>query len=335
MKGSVTMAVINVTPLMDITALIASDDVNEGDVLLLEDGIYFQTVNINKSNIRIAAKGTEVIFDGKGTLLTAFRLSDVVGVAIEGIKIRQYRDDSIIIQSGSGNRIINNTFNNMLSDGIVLIGSSNNLIWKNEICYCSDGIKLTSGSTNNWIIENIVKEGFVDAFEVQSSTDTNNAFISNIAIRNRISGFTIIGGNNLLLDNVSINNSPGIWFFEGNNSLAIGNKIKGTKATAFLVSNDYRNCFIGENYIVCNDREGIIDNGDFGMFQNNEISYNWDIGITLNTFSVGNLVMDNKMVCNIQKNINYNGTGNNLINNIDKPCRSCESPNDVCDNCSE
>ena len=68
---------------------------------------------------------------------------------------------------------------------------------------------------------------------------------------------------------------------------------KGTKATAFLVTNDYRNCFVGENYIVCNDREGIIDNGDFGIFQNNEISYNGDIGITLNTFSVGNLVMDN------------------------------------------
>ena len=110
---------------------------------------------------------------------------------------------------------------------------------------------------------------------------------------------------------------------------------KGTKATAFLVTNDYRNCFVGENYIVCNDREGIIDNGDFGMFQNNEISYNGDIGITLNTFSVGNLVMDNKLVCNIQKNINYNGTGNNLINNIDKPCRPCESPSDVCDNCAE
>ncbi len=35
------MAVINVTPLTDITALIASDAVSPGDVLLLEDGLYF------------------------------------------------------------------------------------------------------------------------------------------------------------------------------------------------------------------------------------------------------------------------------------------------------
>ncbi|MFY9176976.1 MAG: hypothetical protein WBI74_00985 [Caldicoprobacterales bacterium] len=49
------MAVINVTPLTDITALIASDTVSPGDVLLLQDGLYFQTVNITKDNIRIIA----------------------------------------------------------------------------------------------------------------------------------------------------------------------------------------------------------------------------------------------------------------------------------------
>lgn len=48
MKGSVVMAVINVTPFTDITDLISSDNVNEGDVLLLEEGIYFQTVNVIK-----------------------------------------------------------------------------------------------------------------------------------------------------------------------------------------------------------------------------------------------------------------------------------------------
>jgi hypothetical protein len=36
MKGSIYMAVIKVTPRTSISALIASDDVNEGDVLLLE-----------------------------------------------------------------------------------------------------------------------------------------------------------------------------------------------------------------------------------------------------------------------------------------------------------
>lgn len=326
------MAVIRVTPLMDITAFIASEHVNEGDVLLLEEGIYFQTVNISKNHIRIVAKGPEIIFDGKGILLTAFRLSDVVGVAIEGIKIRYYRDDSIIIQSGSSNRIVNNTFYNMLSDGIVLISSSGNLIWKNEICNCSDGIKLSSGSTHNWVIENIVRDGFVDGFEALSAADSNNAFISNIAIRNRDFGFKILGSNNLLLDNLSINNTQGIWFSEGNNSLAIGNKIKGSKSSALTVFNNFRNCFVGGNYIECNEREGIANRGDFGMFLNNGLSYNGDKGIVLDTVSVGNLVMDNKLVCNVPENIGDGGT-NNLVNNLDKPCEPGESPGDVCGSC--
>ncbi len=59
------MAVINVTPFTDITALIASDNVKEGDVVLLEKGIYFQTVNITKNYIRIVAKGPGVVFDGQ------------------------------------------------------------------------------------------------------------------------------------------------------------------------------------------------------------------------------------------------------------------------------
>jgi len=113
------MAIINVTPLTDITALIASDNVNAGDVLLLEEGIYFQTVNILKEHIRIAAKGPGVIFDGKSTFFTAFTLSNVVGVGIEGINIRNYRFENIIIRSGSDIRIINNTIiSDPLSDGI-------------------------------------------------------------------------------------------------------------------------------------------------------------------------------------------------------------------------
>ncbi|WP_373000033.1 hypothetical protein [Lutispora sp.] len=129
------MAVINITLLTDINALIASDNVNEGDALLLEEGIYFQTVNILKSNIRIVAKRPGVILDGKDILFTTITLSNVVGVGIEGINIRNYRFENIIIRSGSGNRIINNRIiSDPLSDGIEIVGSSGNLIWKNEIC---------------------------------------------------------------------------------------------------------------------------------------------------------------------------------------------------------
>lgn len=329
------MAVINVTALEDITALIASDNVNEGDVLFLEEGIYFQTVNILKNNIRLVAKGPGVIFDGKSTLLTAFTLSDVVGVGIEGINIRHYRSNGILIQSGPSNRMVNNTISYMINNGIEIESSSGNLIWKNEICNCFDGLRLILGSTNNWIIENVAKECFDDGFEAFLSPDSNNAFISNTAIRNRAHGFDIFGSNNLLLDNLLIDNGQGIVTSDGSDSLAIGNMVKGAKLTAHSILSGYRNYFAGENNIVCNRREGINNLSEFGMFLNNEISYNADTGMTLGSTAMGNLIMDNKLVCNIPVNIEDRSTNNNFINNIDRPCEPCESPSDVCDTCPD
>lgn len=335
MKGSVFVALISVTPLTDITALIASNNVNEGDVLLLEEGIYFQTVNITKNNIRIVSKSPGVIFDGKDILLVAFTLSNVVGVEIEGINIRHYVVDAIFIESGSGNRIINNRINNVLNDGIFLFGSSGNLIWKNEICRCFNGILLILGSTSNWVIENAVRECLNNGFETNSVLDSNNAFISNISTRNESDGFELFGSNNLLMNSLSMDNAFGIIFDQGRDSLAIGNMSKGIKFGTHFIVNGYINHFAGENCMICNRRKGIEILGQLGMFINNEISNNTDIGMELTASSEGNLIMNNKLICNIPENIVSSGTDNNFINNVDEPCEPCETPSDLCGYCSE
>lgn len=327
------MAVINVTPQMDITALIASDNVNEGDILLLEEGIYFQTVAVIKNNIRIVAKGPGVIFDGRSILLDAFILPDVVGVMIKGVNIRHYRASGILIEFGLGHRILNNKIGNMLEHGIEVMGSSSNLIWRNEICNCHDGVLLISGSTNNWVMENIAKDCFEDGFESVLGPDSNNAFISNTAIRSRFHGLDVYGSNNLLLNNLLLDNGLGVIINQGNGTIAIENMIKGTKQDTYIIFNGYFNHFAGESKMVCNRRTGIENNGQFNMIMNNEISYNGDTGLLLGTTSVLNLVMGNKLVCNIPENIIDNGTNNSLIDNIDKPCEACELPTDVCGNC--
>jgi len=326
------MAIINITPLTDITALIASDNVSEGDALLLEDGIYYQTVIIPKNNIRIIAKGTEVIFDGKSTLTAAFTLSNVTGVLIKGINIRHYRANGIVIEGGYGNRIIKNTINNMLDSGIVMINSRGNLIWKNEICRCGNGIILSLESTSNWIIDNIAEECSDDGFESVSGTENNNAFIYNKAIRNCVSGFGIFGNNNLVLGNLLTDNGNGLVISTESDSVAIGNIIKGCKSNTHEAVG-YKNHFAEDNHIECNRLAGIIDRGESGTFLNNEISYNGNSGISL-SFNI-NLVMDNILVCNTPENIIDNGTDNNLINNIEKPCEPCEAPSTVCGDCAD
>ncbi|HHV45825.1 MAG TPA: hypothetical protein GXX53_02780 [Tissierellia bacterium] len=327
------MAVINVTPEMDITALINSNNVNEGDVLLLEEGIYFQTVAVIKSNIRIVAKGPGVIFDGRSILLDAFILPDMVGVMIKGVNIRHYRASGILIEFGLGHRIINNKISNMLEHGIEVMGSSSNLIWKNKICNCHDGVLLISGSTNNWVIDNIAKDCFEDGFESVLGPDSNNAFISNKAIRSRFHGLDVYGSNNLILNNILLDNGLGIIINQGSGSIAIGNMIKGTKHDTYIIFNGYFNHFVGENNMVCNRRVGIENNGQFNVFMNNEISYNGDTGLLLGSTSVLNFVKDNKLVCNIPENIDDRGIDNWFLNNKEKPCEPCQSPVDVCGEC--
>jgi hypothetical protein len=329
------MAVINVTPLMDITELIASDNVNAGDVLLLEDGIYHQTVNIAKNNIRIAAKGPEVIFDGRSTLGSAFTLSNVTRVVIAGIKMRHYRFNGVLIASGYGNRIIQNIISNTLSNAIDVRNSSGNLIWKNEICNCFDAVRFIFGSTSNWVIENIAKDCFDDGFECFLDPDSNNAFISNKAIGNAANGIDMFGSNNLALNNILIGNGLALVTSNGSNSVVIGNVMKDTMENTLEILTGYVNHFSGENHIVCNTRSGIRNNGQLGTFLNNEICYNGNSGMMLDTPSSGNLVMDNILICNIPGNITNNGTDNYLISNIVKPCGPCEAPGVVCSHCTD
>lgn len=198
-----------------------------------------------------------------------------------------------------------------------------------------DGILLIDGSTNNWVIQNIAKECASDGFESFLGPDSNNGFISNISIKNRLNAFEIYGSNNLAFNNIAIDNGLGFVSGEGTDTVAIGNKIKGTKTGTYVIFNQFTNYFVGDNEFECNRERGIDQLGQLGTFIDNEFLYHVDTGITLTDTSQGNLVMDNKFVCNIPVSILDNGTNNNFINNLEKACEPCESPDDNCDHCSE
>jgi len=320
------MAVINLSPTTDITELINSDSVSEGDVLLLEDGEYFQTVNVTKNFIRIAAKGNKVLFNGKSMLVGAFNLIDVTGVEIIGISIMHYRGNGIFINGGSGNRIVENKINSVLNNGISISSSHDNLIWKNEICNAGDGIFLGSGSTNNRVIENSVKECLDDGYETFFENDSNNVFISNTAIDNGSYGLHIFGINNLLHNNILINNRlAGIHVNIGINTIATNNIVNNSQFMGVRIL-DHSNLFFGHNRVVDNRFTGIgaLTRVDNGTFYNNTVMHNTDIGLILNVTTNSNLVYDNKFKCNIPFNINDTGTNNTFLNNVDEPCKPCE-----------
>lgn len=251
------MAVITVSPTTDISALIASDNVSPGDVLVLEDGEYFQTVNVTKNNLRIVAKGTKAVFDGKSILINAFILNGVTGVEVNGVSIMHYRNNGILIRQGGGNRIVGNKINRVLNTGIRLFSTRENLVWKNEICNAFDGIQLILNCINNHIIENLATLCEDDGFECFGLTEDNNVLIGNIAINNGGFGVVNFGDNVLLVDNVLVGNRlGGISISINVNSVMLGNIIRNNPRNGCFMR-ELTNLFFAENKVEANRLEGV------------------------------------------------------------------------------
>ncbi|NLY38053.1 MAG: hypothetical protein GX044_01980 [Firmicutes bacterium] len=321
------MAVIPVSPQTDITALIASDEVSEGDVLLLENGVYNQIVIVTKNFLRILAGGDGVVFDGGNILLNAFILEEVAGVEINGMKITNYQNNGIHIDGGLGHRIINNEIDNVTGRGIFAGSSTANLIWKNTVRRAFDGILLRFGSTNNRVVENLVQFCRDDGIESWLNEDENNVFAGNKASGNTRFGMEIFGVNNLVVDNIVESNGRIGLYVAGSDVSVIGNKIKNNNNSGILFDSSSFNTFVGDNEVHANAVFGMDRYSNQGSIQCNAITFNQSIGIRLNIDAGANLIYNNTLICNPPVNIldtsednPFTVPDNIILNNIDQPC---------------
>lgn len=315
------MAIIYVSPDTDITALIASAEVLEGDVLLLSKGIYNQAVVISKNYVRVVAKDCGAVFDGLGLLANAFSLNGVTGVEIHGVTIRNYVANGIDIIGGTANRIIFNTISDItgaIGRGITVSSSTANLIWNNRIRNVWDGVELIGGSTHNWVLENKSETCSDDGFESFLSVDRDNAFIGNIAVNCGGNCYEIFGINNLVYRNVAVDGSAAGFLFVDPNSLAIDNKAEKGNFGMQLSS---LNTFAAQNELRNNSGTGLNVITDFNIIFRNLIAFNRNSGLVLGANADDNLIYFNKVVCNTPENIVEGGTDNNYLRNI-TGCRS-------------
>ncbi len=313
MKRSDNMAVILVNPNIDLTTLIASATVNPGDVLLLEDGVYNQSVNISKNYLRIVARGRNAIFNGGNTLADAFILTNVQGVEIRGITIMDYTDDGIQLTAGFAHRILNNKIIRVGNRGIALIRSNSNFILRNQFAQASYGIRVET-SDGNVIIQNKVSHCINDGIEVLPSNDTTNYFIGNFAEKCGGNGLEISGIGNFIWKNVAVGNSlNGLRAFFGNNNVVIENISKDNAGDAFMFSDV--NGYMYNNVFENNSESGIDLSGDYNIILNNLIACNKDNGININAGADFNTISNNILRYNTPTQINNNGANNNFIDN--------------------
>lgn len=306
------MAIINVSPSDNITALIASSAVSEGDVIRLAEGTYYQIVIVSKNYIRILPESCRAVFDGAGVLAAAFILNNVTGVEITGVSIKNYLADGIYIFQGSANRVACNKIQDISGEGIFCNASAANLIWKNCVRDTRDGILLRNGSTNNWVVENNVRNCSDDGIESFFAEDQNNAIIGNFACNCGDNCLEVFGRNCFVYRNKVLGANVGVLIASGSNNVTIENKSGNNTFGVFVNS---QNAFLSRNEVIGNSSTGIQDNSAFGILQSNLVAKNKGSGVDLTSFSHDSLIYNNRVVCNTPSDIINNGTDNNLLNN--------------------
>ena len=128
----------------------AVDNASDGDTIIVRDGIYYESITVDKQLTIKSEKGPENCIINGSWWLDVFTL-EADGIRIEGFTITGGEHGIYILSSN--NKIINNNISSNKWDGIFLYESNNNIISNNNISNNWGGIDL-SYSSNNIISNN-------------------------------------------------------------------------------------------------------------------------------------------------------------------------------------
>ena len=324
----------------------ALDGASSGDVILVEEGLYSEQISIgcDKGNIRLVAKGENVVLDGKklGNNSTAFLLNAVKGVEIRGFLIQNY-SLGIAVKSGGFNRIARNKLINLITNGIQLEESEGNLVWRNEVTGAQDtGLSICS-SNSNWITKNYFHQNNYGVF---LSLSSHNALINNKLLNNKVDGISTtdclkrFGRNNFIFENqitgnqgngvvssfngvlvdngIANNGENGITLSLGE-SVAAGNQIQNNRGKGVeILSHLSQVNIIQDNLILVNGNGGINLNGptENNLIINNRITANLGNGINLDSQADNNKIIQNYVLGNKGEDIIDEGENNLFVDNI-------------------
>ena len=203
---------------------------NKGDTIYVKSGVYIENPRINKTIILIGENKDTTIID-----VTAGIKVEKDQVTIKGFTIYDGHDaislssnnctiqNNIIKQAthgivifGNNNHITENNFESIgLSSAIQLNFANQNLIEKNYIDSCIEGIQIWQNSNNNTIRKNKITN--VEDTAVNFQYSNNNKLIGN-NITNCGLGTSIYGSNNNTISNNNyVNNtiqfSANEWYY--------------------------------------------------------------------------------------------------------------------------
>lgn len=206
----------------------AIDAAQNGSTILVNSGVYYEHLTVNKSVTLLGASKENTIIDGSNSTDVVIITAD--NVFFDGFTVRNSSTltSGIVLNYSKGSTISGNVVAHNGRAGIRLDNSENNTVSNNIVSstigmtvglLSGSGIILSS-SIHNIISDNVITNSLEEAFFLDSSN--NNLFLRNAAENNGATFFAHSSDNNTFFHNNFVHNSGSVWWYSSNNTWSIG-----------------------------------------------------------------------------------------------------------------
>ncbi|MDH7476911.1 MAG: NosD domain-containing protein [Candidatus Bathyarchaeota archaeon] len=288
----------------------AINQANNGDVIFVSPGIYFENIVINKSVSLRGLNPETTIIDGGG-------LKNVVCIVANGTEVSGFT-----IKNGlhgfyvSNCSYINITLNKIEdnSRGVYLADSKSNKIRKNNVTRNNMPIVLQNSHYND-IVDNILFHNYGQALSLYYSND--NVMVRNSITDNPAFGIYLEGSRtNIVKWNNIAYVCEGIHIQSSNDSLIARNTVTNTGPYAIILDSSNRN-HVQENLLINNEIALRLSNAHSNIVSTNNITQN-KLGLFISC--AGNNTIRNNVISNNWPFGNFGLYGEKLddfLNDID------------------